>query len=372
MVFFLRNRSKITAAFLTPFTLPSPSRGEEASEVIFERSLSSFTLYGKSQMIRFIRRIRSTECRQRLWGLLIATAIGTISCSDASAQFTSGIGGDGITATGSGQVDLEPKKLRLNMWIEAKGKDAKSAAKALASHQERVREDLVAMNAKADTVRFSTTRFKSGDSDQQRNTMRMMQRQMGSTPFDLAQQDAVPDIVTARSALQVEWDLPTTDAQALAILPEGLKAQVVNRDLAGKKNQPDLTEEQLEQLNEMSAMMEESMGSFGFDDSNDPSKPRIVYVAEAAPEQRQTAMKQAFEQARQSAELVAAAAGIELGALKSVAINEQQAEWMQAMRYAGYGANDNNPFAMASPGEVTSPTLDELMFRVALVVVYER
>lgn len=322
-------------------------------------------------MLSFISRIGMGETRHRVCGMLIAAAIGAIGCGHASAQYTSGIGGDGITAMGTGQVDLEPKKLRLNMWIEAKGKDAKSAAKALASHQERVREDLVAMNAKAESIKFSTTRFKSGQSGQQQNMVQMMQRQMGSTPFDVAEEDALPDVLTARSALQVEWELPTTDTQALAILPEGLKAQIVNRDLAGKKNQPDLPEEQLEQLNEMSATMRESMGSFGYDDSSDPSKPQIVYVAEADPQQRQDAIKQAFDQARQSAELVAAAVGIELGALKSVATNQQQAEMMQAMRYAGYGASDEMPFGKGSPGELTSPTLDELVLRISLVAVYE-
>lgn len=321
-------------------------------------------------MMSFMSRIGSRENSRQLCSLLIAAAIGALSAGNASAQYTSGVGVDGITATGSGQVELEPKRLRLNMWIEAKGKDAKSAAKALASHQERVREDLQAMNAKAETIRFSTTRFKSGESEEQ-TAMQMMQRQMESSPIGLDEQDALPDIITARSALQVDWELPTTDAQALAILPEGLKEQIVKRDLAGKENQPDLTEEQLEQLDEMAAMMEETVTSYGYGGSSDPSEPQIVYVAEADPEQRRAAIKEAFDQARQSAELIAAAAGIEMGDLRGIAINQQQSEMMQAIRYASYSGSDEQPFATTSPDEVTSPTLDALTLRISLVAVFK-
>lgn len=320
-------------------------------------------------MMSFMSRIGSRDSIQQLCSLLIAAAIGAFSAGSASAQL-SAVGVDGITATGSAQVDLEPKKLRLNMWIEAKGKDAKSAAKALASHQERVREDLIAMNAKAETIRFSTTRFKSGQSEEQ-SAMQMMQLQMESSPLGLDEQDALPDIVTARSALQVDWELPTTDRHALAILPEGLKEQIVKRDLAGKENQPNLTEEQLERLNEMAAMMQETITSYGYGGSSDPSEPQIAYVAEADPEQRRAAIKEAFDQARQSAELIAAAAGIEMGALRSIAINQQQSEMMQAIRYASYGGSDEQPFATVSPAEVTSPTLDELTLRISLVAVFK-
>lgn len=321
-------------------------------------------------MISFVNRIGSRENSRRLCSLLIAAAIGALSAGNALAQYTSGVGADGITAAGSGEVELEPKRLRLNMWIEAKGKNAKSAAKALASHQERVREDLLAMNAKADTIRFSSTRFKSGQSEEQ-NAMQMMQLQMESSPIGLDEQNALPEIVTARSALQVDWELPTTDSLALAILPEGLKEQIAKRDLAGKENQPDLPDEQLERLEEMAAMMDEAVSSYGYGGSSDASEPQIVYVAETDPEQRRTAIKGAFDQARQSAELIASATGTELGALKSIVINQQQSEMMQAIRYATYSGSDEQPFATASPGEVTSPTLDDLSLRISLVAVFE-
>lgn len=320
-------------------------------------------------MVHFSSRVGLSKYRQPLCTFLIAAAIGSISCGVAPAQYMPGVGGEGISAAGTGQTELEPKKLRLNMWVEAKGKDAKSAAMALASHQERVRKDLVAMNAKAESVQFSAPRFTSGETDQGQSAMRMMRRQMGSV--NLGEQDEVPEIVTARSALQVEWDLPTTDPQALAILPEGLKQQIVTRDLAGKENKPDLTEEEAEKLDEITAMMQENMGGFSYSGPSDGTEPKIVYVAEVDSEQRQAAMKQAFDQARQSAEIVSAAAGIDLGPLKSVVVNEQQIAIMRATRFTGYGGQEESPFAKTSPDEVTSATLEGLTLQLSLMAVYD-
>lgn len=313
----------------------------------------------------------SLQWRSPIRYLVVVVMIVTASLMASDrvlAQYASGMGAEGIAVMGVGQIALEPQKLELSMRVQAQGTDAKSAAKALVAHQERVRKDLVAMNADAESIRFSSPKFESGESQEKQQAMRMMRRQMGgASTAGLAN---APAVVTAMSSLRVQWALPKIEPEALAILPQGLKEQIISRDLAGKNNQPEMDEETREQLSEMEAMMEESFGSFSFGGESDRLQPRIVFVATADTEQRQEAMKQAMAKARQSAELIAAAADVELGRLKSLAASDQQLERIQVMRYS-YGESDESSFTDDDANKITSTTLDGLKLSVTLMAVYE-
>ncbi len=296
--------------------------------------------------------------------------LGSVAVAEpASAQYMPGGGGDGVMATGVGQVSLEPSRLELTMRVQAQGIDAKSAAQSLMDHKEKVREDLVAMNADPESITFTSTKFESGQSEQQRQAAQMMQYQMRASGVPASVPDDTPEIVTAIAGLTAQWALPDVDRDALALLPQRLKEQVVSRDLAGKKNQPDLDDEARESLEQMQEMMEESFGGFGFGDGDDSSGPRIVFTATAEPEQREEAMQQAFKKARDSAELIASAAGIGLGKLRRIAAQDQQTESFQMARFSGYG--EDELVMPETEGQLTAATLDGLSLKISVMTVYE-
>ncbi len=95
-----------------------------------------------------IRRV-SICCR-----VLFVAFLSTICTSDVSAQFISGAH-SGLSASGSTEVAIVPTRLRLELQIQAEGRDAKTALKALADHKKAVQEGLIAMKAEADSIEFS-------------------------------------------------------------------------------------------------------------------------------------------------------------------------------------------------------------------------
>lgn len=299
--------------------------------------------------------------------VLMTSAISLPGMSAAVGQVATRGAGDGITATGMGVVELDPQRLRLDMWVQAQGKDAKSAVQSLAAHKERVEKDLKEMNADLESIQFSATRLSTGDDqpDEMKAAAQMMRRQMGQPALDT---DDLPTIYTAKAALQVEWPLPTKDRDALAILPQGLLDQIESRDFAGEENKPELPEEQQERLEETQAMMQESIGSYSFGSESD-SGPKIVFVAAVDRQQRMKATKQAFERARESAELIAEASGIDLGQLQKAAAAPTSAN-TRAMQYAWNSETESNPFDEVDETHVTASSPDTLEYIVSLTVVY--
>jgi hypothetical protein len=226
------------------------------------------------------------------------------------------------------------------------------------------------MNANADSIEFASTRLVNAGSDdseqaQYMSMMRMMSQQMGQASIDM---DSVPIIYTATASLSVEWSLPTKDPNALALLPQGLKDQIEERDFAGSKNKPKLDEEALEKLESMQEMMDESYGYSMGDEGG--AGPNIVFVGKMTQEERAEAMKAAITKARQSAELIAAAMETSLGKLKTV--------WPTETRSSSYAAY--SPYSAAdlfsesdedSVEEVTAATADGLKLQVRVMAVYQ-
>jgi uncharacterized protein YggE len=283
------------------------------------------------------------------------------------AQYLTEAAGQGIVATGSGRVSLEPRRLELIMRVQAQGTDAKSAAKALMTHKDRVRKDLVEMNADADTIHFTATRFDSGQSDERGQMMTIMRRQMRME--GLTMETVGTTIVTASAGLRVQWVLPKIDAEALAILPHGLMEQVTSRDLAGKNIEPELDEDARESLQQFQETMEENFGGYGFSSSGEGrNQPRIVFVADITDKQRQQAMEQAFAKARGSAELIAKAVGVKLGKLKSV---QSQLHYTEQLRMMRFGADEDEMPDQSSEDTLSSATLDGLNLNLSLITVYE-
>jgi uncharacterized protein YggE len=275
--------------------------------------------------------------------LLLTLLLLGLSCAGSLARGQSPPAAASIHAAGQHELKLEPQKLRLTLNIRAEGIDAKSAIEALIEHKERVKNELLAMKAEEASIDFGAAQLTSGipgmPAEMMRYGPRVYSQVAGASNVDPTE---VPKVYIAVSRVRAEWPLPTTDADALAMLPETLKEQVKDRDFMGEKNKAQLEEAQQEKLEEMQAAMQENMGYYS---SNDESSPvTVVFIAKVDDEARKAAIIAAYERAIAQAKLLASVSGKSLGNLKSLRTGDvpvpatEEIESTYGAAYASYAA----------------------------------
>lgn len=236
-----------------------------------------------------------------------------------------------ISATGQHELKISPERLRLTVTLRAEGLDAKTAIRALADHKTKVKNDLIALKAEEASINFTATRLTSSiagvPAEAQQYGQRMIMQMMssaavtfGANGMPVAAQEAKPDplptVYVATASVRAEWPLPTTDLDALALLPETLKEQVKKRDLVGDGNKASFDATQQERIEEMQIALRERMGMY----SSEEESPSVVvaFVAKPGSDARQAAAQAAFEQAVADADVLAAVAGKKRGPLVSL------------------------------------------------------
>lgn len=269
-----------------------------------------------------------------------------------------------ISGTATERVPLKPEKLRLVMWVQAKGKDPKSAITALNEQKARVKKDLESMKADSESVQFSASRVAS---DENGNPQRaMMRMQMQGRPNAKAAKP--PAVFLARCAVKAEWALPVSEGDALAILPANLLDQIKSRDLEGKNVKPMLDGDAQEQLDEMESMMQEQY----YGSIPDANGPRILFVARIPLEVRERAFQSAFKSATEDAQMLSKASAIKLG--KPIGVSKTPSPYDYALSSYGRGYMDptSMPAGFIDDSEeiVTASQPDELFFRVTITIAY--
>jgi hypothetical protein len=184
-----------------------------------------------------------------------------------------------------------------------------------------------------------------------------------------------PKIYVAVGQLKAEWPLPTTDTDALAMLPETLKEQIDARDLMGQKNKAKLDKAQQEKLEELQAAMQENMG-YSTSEENQPLA--ILFAAKVDEDSRKLAIKTAYERAVKQAETLAAVTGHKLGELvslrcedaPSVALDEYSSPYAQMQNaYAGarmaMASSQGEAAVSPSPGGLAINVKVDVEFAIA-------
>lgn len=281
-----------------------------------------------------------------------------------------------IQVSGSHGVLLKPEKLRLQMVVRAEGTDAKQAIKQLAQHKERVRKELLELKAEEASIEFGAPRFTPttlGMSDAMSSGQ--LRRYLRNMDMDAKKLEGLPTIYNVVATLKVDWVLPTANVDAIALLPEGLKEQVMQRDLVGAKNKSAIDAAMQERLDEIKTLMTDQLGMDVDDASSAPI--RIVFVAKLTPSQRQENLKKALEAAQQEASEIALASGVTLGPLERIASRPTAPglDWAaRARQMNGWfgGMEDTElPYAPAEASdEVTAESPDELRSTSTLTVIY--
>ncbi len=174
-----------------------------------------------------------------------------------------------------------------------------------------------------------------------------------------------------RRAFRAEWALPTTDPDALALLPETLKEQIKARDLMGEKNKAALDKGQQEKLEEAQAAMQENGG---YSSSNEENQPiAIMFVAKVDDDSRKRAAKEAFDRAKAQANLLASATGHKTGELMSLRSGDMPSNgagengFAYQAAYAAYAASGMDG---VTADEAQSPGASDLKYATRLEVEF--
>lgn len=239
----------------------------------------------------------------------------------AQSDSPANLQGSGLQTSGASTIVIVPTKLRLTLTMQAEADDAKKAIKLLQTHKQKVREALAELKAEEKSIQFSSTRLDQNDgipsnfpSPAVRARILQQANNRGVDPEEM------PTIFIAKSGLQADWNLPTDDPDAIALLISALKEQAIEKDLAGRNIESDVSDELRDKVD---AIQQMAMQQGYYVDSNSGTGGLMVnLVGDVSAEQRKAAIKAAYEEAVAKAEDVASATGKKL--IKVISIRETE------------------------------------------------
>lgn len=291
--------------------------------------------------------------------LPMAIAVSLLATTAAHAEQS---GQRAIVGSGTASVKQTPSLLRMRVQLQEKAATAEEALQKLADRQQAARLQLESMGASDESIKISDATFPAEDSatEQQMQQLAMYQMQAnGRVPAGLEPIKSV----TVVSTVTAEWPLKQESNEQLLVFASELKNKVEEADLSGLKEPKQLTPEE----EELQAEMQEMMGSIYTGESVSSGEPAFYYVARVSENARMQAMAEAFAKAEGEAKMLAAAAGVQLGALQALTANpssssgvyDYYSEYMRYMASASGTTGDEE----ASDNEVFAATPDALVLR---------
>lgn len=274
------------------------------------------------------------------------------------AQFA--MASDGINATGQATVEVKPTRVRMRATMKAVGSDARRVLEQLRLMRSEASDKLLELKADESSITFTETSLQiTQGNSQQQAMMEMMQMGMGNAAAS-SSTEATSEPITAVCTLNADWVIPESDNDAMILFRKRLEQKVIELDVLGESKQPDLTDKQAEMMNQMRRQSQRFGGQTG-DDST-----QYKFVGSITPKQQQKAIKTAFANATESAKILAAAAGSELGTLVRLQTT--------ALPTAGvyYPGQNQNQFPVAdnevvddNPGKLTYKSTVQVTFAIA-------
>lgn len=276
------------------------------------------------------------------------------------AQFS--MASDGINATGQATVEVKPTRVRMRATMKAVGSDARRVLEQLRLIRSEAKDKLLELKADESSITFTETSLQITQGDSQQQTMmEMMQMEMGMGNAGASSlTEATSEPITAVCNLNADWVIPESDNDAMILFRKRLEQKVTELDVLGESKQPDLTDKQAEKMNQMRRQSQR----FGRQSGNDSTQYK--FVGSITPKQQQKAIKTAFAKATESAKILAAAAGLELGALVRLQTT--------ALPTAGvyYPGQNQKQFPVAenevvddNPGKLTYKSTVQVTFAIA-------
>jgi uncharacterized protein YggE len=223
------------------------------------------------------------------------------------AAMSGGAGANTISASGTAVVKRLPTTIRVIVPLSVKGKSMEEAMTKLKAERENASAKVQKFKADKKDIKFSSPSPASTQNNRQRQMEMMIAQRMNQNKKKSA---PATESVTLACTMTVEWPLAGKTAEDIILESHALKQKIKAAELTGKKEAEKLTPEEEEQAAEM-AEMARNQG----EDPQAANEPQFLFVAKIAAEDRQKAFSEAFAQAQKNGELLAKAAGIELGSL---------------------------------------------------------
>ena len=221
-----------------------------------------------------------------------------------------------ISATGKAKLTAAPAEfLRMEMSIEAQGKDFKAALEALADKKKKAKIRLEKLAADESSIKFGEAQSSGGDSATQ---MQQMAERYGDDPRMEKMLKMKPPVKLSVD-LTVDWPL-TGEGDELLMACDELKAKITAADIGLVKEKLKLTPQQEELAAEMEEMMEQTNHYYGGEEEVTPGTPAFQYLRVITPEQHDKLLGDAYGDAKTQAERIAKATGLTLGELKSLSV----------------------------------------------------
>ncbi len=266
------------------------------------------------------------------------------------------------TVSGQGSVTIEKPAdiLRLQAEITAVGKDVKEALTKLKAREASLRKQFAELGTSEGAITMDDPKVGGGATDRAAQMQRMVMARMQQRGGAASKPSEGPKSVTVSAAVKVEWPLKASSPEELLIAATSLQEKAKAIDLSAKKDTDGMSEEEQEVAEESGAVFPDG------GEGPKPGEPVFVFVRRISDEERAKAVADAFAKARTEATHLAKAAGMELGALRTLNSRDlstidrdnmgYEAMYMQQMYYGmaqrGLTPQPNEAIGM-EPGKVT-------------------
>jgi hypothetical protein len=246
----------------------------------------------------------------------IALGLGALflNASAAVAQVGSD---DGIRGHGEVVLDLQPELMRMKVDLRSKGKDLKEALASMKTRRAQAEKQLATLGAAKDSIRFGDAEPDRAQDQRQQQMERMLQQRMsqkrGKRGAGKGAVAAKP--VKLRMNLTAEFPVAAPDRAELLVVSDKLQEAIKDADFGGAK---ETKEQSSEEDEELADEMGEMNFGFGQQEGSKPGEPSFLFVSKVSAAAREKGLADAFQQAKADASLLAKAAGIEPGALRSL------------------------------------------------------
>ena len=218
-----------------------------------------------------------------------------------------------VTGTGSASIQHPAQRLRVIIPLTEQGENVRIAAEALNREVASVKDELEALGAspRSITATSPTVVRKLPGAQGMLGAFGIAMGGFG----DLDEGDAAEingdDLVRVRSHLTAEFDLPAGDVIELMDTAFSLEQEIREAEFNGPSDGNALVGEQ--------ALLAQAMMA-GESESDDSDQLVFLFLAPVTEDERAELLKTAFADARTNAEELAAAAGLTLGRISSIAI----------------------------------------------------
>ncbi len=320
-----------------------------------------------------LRRNSLVSSRYSSWIIVLAMVFGLPTGLLGQVQNV----GTQVSVSGQKQITVKPSRLRLQLPMQAEGRSPKEVVKEIAALKEQVKTELISMNADASSIVLEANNIYSyiaGGNDP--NSGGRVLVPYYSDPNALTQfqeSNELFRIYVARSTMQADWVLPTDDIDAMSLLPEELKKQIQDRDLQGKKRKLEWTEEEREMADNYARFLtqQRNAGSYTTSSRDLSTDVQVFFVGTLTPEQETDALREAYNDARLSAEIIAKATGRRMGELRSLNRTDSAAAAdAQYYVYDQYGNQSRGYVPRLNNREVLSPIPSKLQRNIVINVTY--